>query len=274
MGFRDSRVKVCEGGGSCVRTVLSRLGRRRVRRQKPDENVALMIVHRAKTSGRSHGWVVDVGAHLGGVCIPWAELGFECLAFEPNPKMREGLSKRVQQLPITIDGRALGSGLESSSRFYLSSVSSGISSLLPFDQSHYAAFEVDIENTQSALESHGLDDIYFLKCDAEGYDHVILSNLDFSVYSPEYVMVEFEWNKTKLIGVTPNNQAAYLTRHGYHVVVSEWFPVVKYGTQHRFRHSYIFADGHITETGWGNLLGFRNRDDAHLFIKVMNRWSA
>lgn len=237
----------------------------------PDENSVILELLAPTSNPSSSGWVVDIGAHVGSACIPWGELGFRCLAFEPNKAVRDLLEIRSRGLPIIVDARALGSGSEEPSTFYVSTISTGIGSLIPFDSSHAAESVVEPVNAQAALESHGVGEILYLKIDVEGYDHIVLTNIDFSVYTPTCVMVEFEWNKTKLLGISPNEQAEYLSSLGYYVVVSEWYPIVQYGQRHRFRAATPFTGAEISGTSWGNLLGFRYLNDCQRFVELMNR---
>ena len=254
-----------------MRTFLRRSISRVLDRRVPDENSVILDILAPRSNPDSCGWVVDIGAHVGSTCVPWGEKGFRCLAFEPNKAVRDQLETRSRGLPIIVDARAVGSGLEASVEFFTSAVSTGISSLVPFHESHTAESLVNPVNAQAALEGHGVDEILYLKIDVEGYDHIVLTNIDFTVYSPICVMVEFEWSKTEQLGISPNEQATYLSNLGYHVAVSEWFPVVQYGQRHRFKRAAPFTGGEISDASWGNLLGFRYMKDCNRFVDLMNR---
>src|SRR5688572_8483869 len=82
------------------------------------------------------GLMLDVGAHMGGTTLPFAEMGWEVHAFEPDPINRDLLVQAAASHNNVIVVPAAVSNRTGSMTLFRSDVSSGISSLSAFHESH------------------------------------------------------------------------------------------------------------------------------------------
>lgn len=140
---------------------------------------------------------------------------------------------------------------------FASQVSSGISGLLNFHNSHTEQTKVNVTTLAHALKAHHLDSCHVLKIDVEGYEMPVLRGMDWQAYTPEVVIVEFEDSKTKLLGYTHVDLAEFLLAKGYTVYISEWHSVLEYGARHQWRGLFRYPNAlHDTEA-WGNLVAFK-----------------
>jgi len=72
---------------------------------------------------------------------------------------------------------------------------------------------------------------------------------------------EFEDIKTVPLGYTFHDMAKYLVNKGYRVYVSEWHPIIRYGTQHHWNRLIRYPCELSDLKGWGDLLAFRDPID-------------
>lgn len=202
---------------------------------------------------RGPGVMVDVGAHHGASLERFADDGWIVHAVEPDPANRKVLSSRTHGMQnVVIEGRAIGPKDGQTVTLYTSPVSSGISTLRPFDPSHQATTQV----TTVRLETYLADTpaVTFLKVDAEGQDLPVLQTFPWNRLHPQAVVCEFEDSKTTGIGYTHHDLARYLVERGYEVLLSEWFPVVRYGAHHRWRSLRRYPAELQDLHAWGNLI--------------------
>lgn len=83
-------------------------------------------------------------------------------------------------------------------------------------------------------------------------------------------MCEFEDNKTKALGYTYSVMGQYLCDNSYHVLISEWKPIVKYGVAHTWINIGEFPKLKLNnEKGWGNFIAIRS-DCVNDFMKIVN----
>jgi FkbM family methyltransferase len=212
---------------------------------------------RSMFEGYRNGVMVDVGAHFGESSAPFSALGWQVLAFEPDPDpakqtaIQESLNERSKLYQC-----ALSDASSEGSVFYNSSVSSGISGLIPFHQSHREATTVEVRTLKGVLEAAAAKRIDFLKIDTEGNDLLVLKGLDWSVL-PDVVLCEFEDSKTRHVGYSYRDLGEYLTGAGYRVMMSEWFPIERYGAQHRWRAAKWFPCEVSVPDAWGNFIAVK-----------------
>lgn len=211
--------------------------------------------------------MVDVGAHEGSSLRPFADDGWRVYAFEPDPDNRRKLEANVAEYGIVeIDSRAVSDEPATGIPFYASKLSSGISGLAAFHESHAQRCTVDATTLADFIRERGIDHIGFLKIDAEGHDFSVLRGHDWQYVRPAVVTCEFEDQRTRKLGYTMRDLIELLESHGYHVAASEWYPITEYGGCHRWR----VLHGDASEVGdggaWGNLIAAR---DAALFAHVM-----
>lgn len=199
--------------------------------------------------------MIDVGAHYGYSMLPFAKEGWDILAFEPDKKNRSILQETITEHSLSnikVDIRAL-SDKPGQLKFYTSDVSSGISSLAPFHDSHRVMDTVEVTTLNQVCDQYNLSEIQFLKIDTEGYDLFVLKGLNFKKIVPQAIVCEFENNKTKKLGYTVDDQIRFLKEQGYQVIISEWHPIVEYGRRHKWRQYTLTGDS-LPANAWGNLI--------------------
>jgi len=85
---------------------------------------------------------------------------------------------------------------------------------------------------------------------------------------PRVILCEFEDAKTQKLGYSYTTMADYLVGKGYHVLVSEWRPIVKYGEQHSWRGYYTYPHKLHDDKAWGNLI---STNDDEIFQKLIKK---
>lgn len=195
------------------------------------------IAFRILTVRKSKGIMLDVGAHHGFALSAFAEKGWEVFAFEPDSENRKKLLERVGEMPnVKVDARAVSNKDGEKMTLFKSEISSGITSLASFHESHLPSEEVELVTLATVLEQYKLSGsvIDFLKIDTEGYDLPVLQGMPWEKQRPTFIVCEFEDNKTKKLGYTFHDLAGFLQSKGYKVIVSEWYPIEEYGKQHKW----------------------------------------
>lgn len=220
------------------------------------------IVHRLLSGVvGADGVMMDVGAHHGGALEPFAVDGWSVHAFEPDPSNRARLESRWDRHPaVRIDARALSDLPAESAPFYRSPVSSGISSLTPFHATHERAASVAVTTVREYVKQAALERVDFLKIDAEGNDLRILMGVPWEQVPPDVVLCEFDAVKEEAAGYGYSEIADFLVEHGYRVLVSEWYPLERYGARHRWRRFFVYPAPLEDAAAWGNLIAVRETD--------------
>jgi FkbM family methyltransferase len=230
----------------------------------PLDEMAL-VYSLVRTDGPST--MVDVGAHHGQSLWRFAAHRWQVHAFEPDPANRSVLEKRVRGIPtVKVDRRAVAPSDGQSATLFTSPVSSGISTLSPFHRSHVPTATVETIRLDTYLTD--VDAVAVLKTDAEGYDLAVLGTFPWDRMAPRVVVCEFE--DSKATGGTFHEMAEFLVARGYVVFVSEWYPVLEYGRQHRWRSMKEFPTPLLDSSGWGNLIAVMP-GDADRFRRVIGR---
>jgi FkbM family methyltransferase len=225
------------------------------------------------TSSRSGSTVpvlVDVGAHYGDVTTLFLERGWCVVAYEPDPANRERFERRVGTHPrVQLSAAAVSDKPSKSASLFTSSVSTGISTLAAFHQSHEPTAAVDVVRLAEDLRARRVQHVDFLKVDIEGFDLLALKGFDWT-YAPRFVLYEFEDRKTMPLGYSLADSSAYATDRGYHLVYSVWEPIVEYGARHSWRGFFSAPPSDVAEC-WGNVLCFRDQADA---VRCMQRFGS
>jgi FkbM family methyltransferase len=204
------------------------------------------------------GVIIDVGAHTGTTLIDFANDDWVAYGFEPDPTNRGYLDALVAGMSnVTVDPRAVSEIDDDEVTLFTSDCSSGISSLVPFHVSHYAAATVSTVTLSTYMEEHFIQQVDFLKIDTEGYDLFVLRSFPWCRVTPQAVVCEFEDRKTVPLGYGFGDMARFLEDKGYDVFVSEWHPVIEYGLVHRWRRVRRWPMALADEKGWGNLIAVR-----------------
>ena len=237
----------------------------------PADGVAYGTVHKRKETLRLNecqmildllaertqsGVMIDIGAHVGGSLAPFAETGWRVLAFEPDPVNRAKLLEATApHKNVKVSDRAVGKSAAFGVNFYTSDVSSGISSLTAFHDSHKVSHTVDITTLDEVVRSEEITHIDFLKIDVEGHEMDVLDGFAFAHVKPEIIMLEFEDGKIADNAGTAEALSSRLMALGYHVYISEWHPVVQYGVAHDWRQ-FVEYPTKLMPGSWGNLIAF------------------
>jgi len=225
-----------------------------------DENE---IIYEILQDSTSTGYMCDVGAHHGYSLIPFAKAGWQVFAFEPDPENRSHLLENTRIYPgVHVDSRAVSDKMEESVPFFTSKESSGVGSLSAFLSSHEQAYSVSTTTLDEFFREEDVDKIDYLKVDTEGFDLMVLKGIDWKRIQPKVILCEFEDAKTQKLGYTYATLADFLVGKGYHVIVSEWRPIVRYGEQHSWRGYYTYPHKLQDEKAWGNLIATCD-DDLH-----------
>ncbi len=230
---------------SLRRRIKALLGRNTV------EEVSIVL----DTIGDLPGTMVDVGAHHGTSLEGFARRGWRVFAFEPDAKNRSILTKAVRGFPsVTIDDRALSDRAEDRLPFYTSLESSGLSGLLPFDPSHQRQGCVRTTTLRDFCAEIDLREIDFLKIDTEGLDLLVLQGVAWESVRPRLILCEFEDRKTASLAYTFHDMAEFLHRRDYQLLVSEWYPIVRYGARHKWRRFAEYPCRLASNKAWGNII--------------------
>jgi FkbM family methyltransferase len=222
-----------------------------------DEAALLLGLSRFQTT--APGRLVDVGAHRGGFLAPFAAADWSVLAIEPQPDNRAALLSRVKDDPaVTVEAVAVSDAAADAAPLYTAPESTGVATLSPFLDSHTETARVPVDTLTAVLDRHGVGRVDVLKVDSEGWDLRVLLGLDWERWRPRLVMVEFENRKTLRLGYSMGDLVALLEGRGYRVFVSEWHPVVRYGTRHDWRRLFTWPprdhEPLPDADAWGNLI--------------------
>ncbi|MDA9711253.1 FkbM family methyltransferase [Luminiphilus sp.] len=206
--------------------------------------------------------MIDVGAHHGSAMLPFLKLGWEVIAFEPDSKNRRRLRDQLEQQTfrqkVTLDERCVSNYADENVSFYSSEVSTGISGLSAFHDSHSESQSVAVTSLTSFFESSEMPSVDFLKIDTEGHDLFVLEGYPWHRNRPKVIECEFENTKTLPLGYDFDDLALYLLALGYTVFVSEWHPIIRYGIRHDWHRLTRYPCKLNDDKGWGNLLAFRD----------------
>ena len=256
--------------------IVNRLPKRlksRLRHQLiPDET---NLVYQTMKAHAASGVMLDVGACMGHAFSSFAGDGWTVYAFEPDPVNRTRLAESWGNTPtVRIDPRAVSNRAASDVPFFRSDVSAGISGLSSFHESHEASGTVETTTLDVFCREEQITEIDFLKVDTEGFDLLVLQGMPWPDIAPRVVMCEFEDNKTVPLGYTFDDLAGYLHERAYHVLVSEWYPIVTYGGPHRWRRFVSYPCTLADPNAWGNLIAVRDRDDFSRLIEASKKLAA
>lgn len=232
-----------------------------------DESAIIAAIARRR-SHPADSVLVDVGAHFGTVTARFLDLGWSVVAYEPDPANRKqfeqlvGANNRVQ-----LSAAAVSDEPAESIPLFSSPISTGVSTLAAFHESHESAVNVRVVTLAADLHERGVKRVEFLKVDVEGFDYLALKGFDWDAYAPRFVLYEFEDRKTVPLGYSLSDSARFVAGQGYHLVFSVWEPIVEYGTRHRWRGLFTVPPQDV-ENCWGNVLCFRDSADAERTLRM------
>jgi len=211
--------------------------------------------------------MIDVGALGGSTVKPFYEKKYTIYAFEPNPVFYNKLASRYLNNNITLEMKCVSNKDEDNLPFYLSNESVGISSLTPFHTTHKKAdYVVSSIRLDNYMKSKHINHVNYLKIDTEGHDYFVLQSYPWKLDKPDIILCEFEDLKTKKkLNYTWKDQIKYLTKLGYTIIISEWFPIIKYGTKHKFRGFKEYPCELHHQDAWGDFICFKDYSLLEIF---------
>jgi len=213
------------------------------------------------------GLLVDVGAHHGGSIRQFCESGWTVHAFEPDPNNRRILRQNVDSAwSLHVNKEAVAEVDGQTVDFFASSESSGVSGLSPFLDSHERVAQVKTVRLSTYIADHSLGHVDYLKIDTEGHDLFVLKSFPWDSDAPDAIECEFEDNKTVDLGYTSDDLAAFLVDKGYHLLISEWHPIIQYGVSHDFLTLRRYEPDTISRQSWGNFLAVRSAEAADALV--------
>jgi FkbM family methyltransferase len=229
------------------------------RSSKPDEtNFVFQVLKGADYPGL----MIDVGAHYGSSLAPFAEHGWQVLAFEPDSANRRVLTHAYGTHPnVIIDPRACSDQVQPEVTLFTSAESTGVSGLSAFLESHHATERVPVTTLGVALNDHGLTSspVDFLKIDTEGFDLTVLKGYRWETHAhPSVILCEFEDTKTTPLGYNFHDLAAHLIKHDYQLIISEWYPIKRYGGTHGWRCFITYPCQLADPQGWGSIIAVKD----------------
>lgn len=201
--------------------------------------------------------MIDVGADFGTSLRAYRHAGWRVVAFEPDSRKFAKLSQFEGKPGFELLKLAVGDQPAASIPFFTSPESTGISSLLAFRDSHTVQANVPVVTLRQVLSDRGIRKIDFLKIDTEGYDLAVLRGHDWTI-RPEVILTEFDEVKTRHLGHHFDALADLLILQSYTVFLSEWFPLERYGANHRWRSVAAYPCGLAHNDAWGNFIAVRN----------------
>ena len=238
---------------------LARAIRRRLR-PAPEESLLAFEAFRRLGEASGPRVMVDVGAHVGRALAPFAAAGWRVHAFEPDSANRAGLVQAYGKAGnVSIDPRAVSDQPRQGVVLFKSEESTGISGLSAFRPTHRDGERVDVTSLSAYFRERGGEapGIDFLKVDTEGHDLFVLKGLPWDRVQPRMILCEFEDAKTRPLGYTVHDMARFLVDKGYRVIVSEWYPITRYGGPHDWRRFATYPCELVDPLDWGNLFAVR-----------------
>lgn len=213
----------------------------------------------------SPGVLIDVGVAFGSVSLPFLKAGWDVYGFEPDNN-----SKKLSEIELLkcnpnfhFDNRAVSNVSGEKMKFYISDESAGISSLHSFSD-HKLSHEVMTVTLRDFILESKIEDVDFLKIDTEGHDLFVLEGFPFRSIQPRIIIAEFDEKKSISVGYKYRRLGDYLLGLGYKVYLSEWYPIERYGGQHKFRRIYTYPCELLDKEAWGNFIAIR-KDESNNF---------
>jgi FkbM family methyltransferase len=220
------------------------------------------------------GVMLDVGAHHGKTALPFLEAGWDAYAFEPDPDNYKVLVDSLGSYEtFYADNRAVADKTFESLPFYTSPISSGISSLCSFHETHELSYEIQTVCLSQFCHEMNIQEVDLLKIDTEGFDLFVLNGIDWKNCRPKVIICEFEDAKTTILSYSFVDIAKYLEANGYSLIISEWYPVTHYGGQHSWRCFHRWPCQIHDNKAWGNILAFSKELDLIKFTNAIGAFA-
>ena len=199
--------------------------------------------------------ILDIGAHHGNASIQFLEKGCDVIAFEPDKKNYNIFLDSVKSLKLEknliLENKAI-SDENKFTKIYTSSISSGISSLDKFHNSHAESdYEIEVVRLDDYLKEKKAK---IIKIDCEGHDLKVLKSLNWKS-KPELILCEYDFKKKNH---NPFDLINFLLEKDFIIYISEWYPITEYGSKHSWRRLNKFPCD-IDINSWGNLLAISRK---------------
>jgi FkbM family methyltransferase len=205
------------------------------------------------------GTIIDVGFFNGGSTIELIENGWLVYGFEPDKDEYkiQSINKIKKYSNFIFDDRAVSDMTGDKMKFYISNESKGISSLHEFTKGHVMSHEVYTIRLDDYMKTKNISEVVFLKIDTEGHDLFVLHGFPFDKIKPMIILAEYEDRKTNRLKYSYKDIADLFINNQYYVYLFEWYPVVKYGGNHKFRKISEYPCELIDKDSTGNILAIR-----------------
>lgn len=234
-------------------------------KQTNESKMIFKVLNKYKT----RGLMIDVGAHFGGALKPFANKGWHIFAFEPDKKNRNKLKESFGNFKnVIVDPRGVSEYSQRGIPLYRSEESSGISTLSAFHESHVEGDVINITNLTEYCSEKEIDQVDFLKIDTEGFDFFVLKGFPWNKINPQAILCEFENKKTLPLGYTFHDLANFLQKMEYKIIVSEWYPIKRYGGLHDWRCFKLYPCELHDTNAWGNIIAIKSLKIYTRFVQL------
>lgn len=204
--------------------------------------------------------MLDVGAHTGSSAFLFCKKKWTVHCFEPDKNNFYFLKKYFQKCTNVTLNKLVVTDRNGHINFYKSNISDGISSIVKFHDSHSYSHKAKAIKLDDYLFEKKINQIGFLKIDVEGNDFNSLKSINLSKYNPQIILIEFEDNKFKNCNHSTVDILNYLESENYHFMISEWFPIEKYGVKHKWKALNNINQKTYNKKGWGNIIASRDHE--------------
>lgn len=225
-------------------------------------NESELVLKYFESIKQNTGVLFDIGASTGSYLERFLgdETNWKIYAFDPDPdKMKqEALEHFSKRENVKFINKACSNKSGEKLQFFTSEISTGISSLHAFHSSHHKAGLVETITLNDFIEEQGITSVDILKIDTEGHDLFVLQGFPWDKLKPKVIFCEFENRKTIELGYDFHKLGDFFVEKGYRVFVSEWFPVIEYGTTHKWRTIKAYPTMLHDENAFGNFICFRD----------------
>ena len=224
----------------------------------------------AYVGDQNNGIMIDVGAHNGSAARPFLEKSWNVYGYEPDPNNRKVLIEKLSIYnSFILSSCAVSDQAGEILDFYASEESAGISGLSSFTENHKKICQVTTTTLTDEINKLDIKNVDFLKIDTEGFDLMVLKGFPWEKMTPNIIECEFEDFKTVPLGYNFNDISNYLVSKGYTVYVSEWYPIIKYGSKHTWKRLFKYDNQKIDKSSWGNLLAFKETPNEASLIELL-----
>lgn len=205
------------------------------------------------------GRMIDVGANVGSSFAPFLQADWSVLAFEPDPRNAKAMRERFKdENNLTLVEKAVSDRAGEELTLYVGA-DSAMSTLNAYHASHDAFCTVSTTTLADAVSTEGWNKVDLLKSDAEGFDLHVLRGHDFAACPPSIVVAEFDNKKTRPLGYTTEDLAAFLADKGYNLLFSERFPLVDYDPAAPRRRRRFDARSEVDPESWGDVVAIKDQ---------------